>query len=122
MFLTKEQLTRPPKTVEVEITGLGVARIRELSRSSRQDLDLWLRPDGKLDKARESAMDLKLVSLCLENDEGELMFDCSTDEAFTEFESQVESAAAGPWSLLIHEVMKANGFITDEVEDDLLGK
>ena len=121
MMLTREQLLRAAKIIEVEIPGVGTAKIRELTRSRKQEFDSWIRPGGKLNPKREKLMDLKLTTLCLENGDGSLMFDYDTEEAFEEFAESIEETPSGPWSLISHEVLRVNGYIT-EVEDDLLGK
>jgi len=121
MFLTKEQLTRAAKVVDVEVPGLGTAKIRELTRSRKQELDSWYRPNGKKDSKKEPFFDLKLTTLCLENGDGHLMFDFEKDSEFDEFAEQINESPSGPWSAISHEVLKVNGYIT-EVDDDLLGK
>lgn len=120
-MITKNQLTRPAKVVEVDIAGLGLAKIRELTRSRKQELDLWLQSESKNSTERDKLLDLKIVTLCLEDESGELMFPFETDQAFNDFAKEQAANAAGPWTLISHEVLKVNGYIT-ETEEDLLKK
>jgi hypothetical protein len=121
-YLTTEALTRDVKTVEVMIDGY-TARIKELSRSRRMAYDDWLRPKGELDKKREESRDLKLCVLCLVDEAGELLMDFD-DEAYEAFVESLQDKAAGPWAELALEVLRVNGYIKDEDEDepDLLGE
>ena len=117
MYLSRETLTRPVKTVEVKIGGGLVARIRELSRSARMNYDQWLRPkDGEIDPKREPVRDLKLCCLCLVDENDELLMDFDDDE-FEGFVESLQDAAAGPWAEVALEVLRVNGYIADDDDD-----
>lgn len=112
-FLTKECLTQPATIEEREIEGFGIAKIIRLTRSKRMKLDSWLRPGGDLNEWRKDNFDLKLVSLCLLDGDGELMFELETDEQFSEFVDQVADADSVPWELVIRQVLIANGYMQE---------
>lgn len=114
-YITKEHLARPAEVKDVEITGLGTARISELTRSRRMKFDAWLRPDGELDPDRDKLRDLKLCVLCLVDANDQLLFDFDDDQ-FLEFATELEDKAANPWIEVAYEVMKVNGYIVEEEE------
>jgi hypothetical protein len=118
-FLTAESFTREAKTEEVEIKGIGTARITELTRSRKQKFDAWLRPGGELDVSRDESRDLKLCVLCLVDGNDDLLFDLD-DAEFDSFVADLQDKAAGPWLEVSYQVLRVNGYIK-EIDDEPTG-
>jgi len=119
-YLKAADLVREPKTEDCEIKGLGLIKVRELTRSQKLSFDAWLRPKGELDKERDKVKDLKLCTLCLLDESGALMMDYD-DAGFDLFIEQIGEKAAGVWSDVAYHVLRVNGYI-DAEEEDILGE
>ena len=100
-----------PSSVKADIPGFGQVVIRILSPQQRiEEYTEWLRPNGKLNKARAEYREEKLVSICLIDEEtGEPIF-----SDVQEFAGIIRETP-GLWNQLFPAVMKANKF-TEEAE------
>jgi len=119
-YLRADDLIREPKTEDCEIKGLGLIKVRELTRSQKLSFDAWLRPKGELDKKRDKVKDLKLCTLSLLNENGDLLMDYD-NAGFDLFIEQIGEKAAGVWSDVAYHVLRVNGYI-DAEDDDILGE
>ena len=113
-MMSREQLLTPIplKQKTVTISG-GDVTIRQLSHSEAAKWDMWQRPNGKLDEERKLNRDLKLITMCVIDSDGQLILT----------EDDIPALSAQPsdfTSELSYQVMLINGFLV-EVED-LAGK
>lgn len=128
-MINREQFLQPREMAvkDVDIPGLGVVRISELSKSQHCKFELWLRPKGDFSASRYAKRDQKLICLSVLDSDNQPMFDAEED-------MDAIGKQPGPMmDALAHEVKLLNGFITvvdddkkvDDEEDDvdeLLGK
>ncbi len=96
-------------------TRIGEVRMLELTNSQLSEWRDWVRPKGKVDKARKAKMMEKLVTLCV--------VDAADQPILTE--EDVDVIAEYPSNIrlqLIHQAAKLNGLSEDSNEGELLGK
>lgn len=127
-LVTAEQLLKPVplKDETVSIDGMGDVRIIELGLSKMGKLTSWLFVDGKISRQRQTFYGLKLATLCLVDEHGELLFDFpdtkAGNKAFFEFAKPIGDGGAGHWSEIIKEARRVNGDVDEVDEEPLLEK
>ena len=112
---TRDSFLAPVKCKTSEFDcAIGRVRMRELSGSdySKHLVD-WLRPKGKLDKAREAVMWSRLVVLCVVDENGDRLL---TDDDVAAVEAMPKSVL----NLLHKEALTLHGQLEPEEDDDFL--
>jgi hypothetical protein len=119
-YLTAAELVREPKVEDCKISGAGVVKVKEMSRSEKLSFNAWLRPDGELDSDRDQVKDLRLCVVCLLAESGEPMFQFD-DPGFDAWVESLNDKASGIWSEIAFNVLRVNGYLEPE-ESDILGE
>ena len=115
-YLTAAELVREPKIEDCKISGAGVVKIKEMSRSEKLSFNAWLRPDSDRDQVK----DLRLCVVCLLAESGEPMFQFD-DPGFDAWVESLNDKASGIWSEIAFNVLRVNGYLEPE-ESDILGE
>ena len=105
-FLKPQEL----KSKEVTIRDFGTFTVNELSDSADMQFQMWLRPDGKLDKSRVPIRDYKLAQLCISNGDGKPLLEDDDLEVLMSYPPRIKK-------VILYEVQLINDWI-DPVEDD----
>lgn len=115
-MVTRADILKPIelKTETVDIVGIGQCRFRQLSQSQAAKWQSWLMPKGKRDKTRTDRHRLKLVQLCLVDENDAPLLEEADIEALEEQPANVVQE-------LIYASMVVNGFI-EGGDLDLLGE
>lgn len=118
MTMNRTDILKPIelKTKVVEVPGWGEFRIKQMSQSAAAKLNQWLSPKGKYNASRQERHRLKMVTLCVVDENGSTLL--SEDDIPT-----LEQQPAELITDLILKVLEVNGYLDeDEDETDILGK
>lgn len=108
-----KQIAIKSKTVTVD--GWGEFKIRQMRQSEAAKLGQWTMPKGKLDEDRAAQRNLKMITICVIDDDGNPLFD----------ESDIPALESQPTSVVseLHlAILDINNYLDEEEKDALLGK
>ena len=118
--LTRDQLMQPCSFAPelTKVPGVGMVYIKQISESDRvTQIDMWMRPDGKLDPERKTNGNLRLMQLCVTDADGTPLM------KYEELDDWKAKKGTGFVTKLMAAVLVKNGLAdTDEDANDLLGK